>query len=121
MTLAGMLASSGLALHIDGPADLRELSQVARAMNSPVLSGGIHSIRGTAQMAVTLKSNWLPQSNPTALVAAVPGNPTNPAAPPVSWFVPSQWSRYRAIHNTTVQLSSFPGTIQMHRRSGESD
>ena len=112
-TLTGMLTSSGLALHIDGPADLRELSQVARAMNSPVLSGGIHSIRGTAQIAVTLRSKWLPQSNPTALVAAAPGNATNLATQPVSWFVPSQWNGTVQLHNTTVQLSSFPGTIQI--------
>ena len=81
-TMDGTLSSSGLTLHIDGPADLRDLSQLARAMNSPVLSGGIHSIRGTAQMAVTLRSNWLPQSNPAVLVAAASqqckcANPTN--------------------------------------------
>ncbi len=113
MTLAGTLASSGLTLHIDGPADLRDLSQVARAMNSPVLSGGIHSIRGMAQMALTLKSNWLPQSYPAALVAAVPSNPSNSSAPPASWFVPSQWAGTVQIHNATLQLSSFPGTIQI--------
>lgn len=112
-TLAGTLTSSGLTLHIDGPADLRELSQVARAMNSPVLSGGIHSIRGTAQMAVTLRSNWLPQSNPVILGVSVPNNPTNPSAQPASWFVPSQWNGAVQIHNATVQLSSFPGTIQI--------
>ena len=69
-TLTGALTASGLTLHMDGPADLRDLSQLARAMNSPVLSGGIHSIRGTAQMAVTLRSSWLPQANPAALCAS---------------------------------------------------
>jgi AsmA protein len=112
-TMSGTLTSSGLTLHMDGPADLRDLSQLARAMNSPVLSSGIHSIRGTAQMAVTLRSNWLPQSNPSALVEAVPNNATNLSAQPVSWFAPSQWNGTVQIHNATVQLNSFPGTIQI--------
>lgn len=112
-TLTGMLTSSGLTLHMDGPADLRELSQLARAMNAPVLSGGIHSIRGTAQMAVTLRSNWLPQSNPVALVEAAPNDANNLTAQPVPWFAPSKWEGTLQIHNATVQLSSFPGTIQI--------
>jgi len=112
-TLAGTLTSSGLTLHMDGPADLRDLSQMARAMNSPVLSGGIHSIRGTAQMALTLRSNWLPQSNPTVLVEPVSSNATNLSAQPVPWFVSSQWEGTVQIHNATVQLRSFPGAIQI--------
>ncbi|MGC1871266.1 MAG: AsmA family protein [Acidobacteriaceae bacterium] len=113
-TLAGTLTSSGLTLHIDGSADLRDLSQLARAMNSPILSGGIHSIRGTAQMAVTLRSSWLPQSNPAAFVAAVPNNAVSvPAPQPIPWFVPSQWEGKVQIRNATVQLSSFPGAIQV--------
>jgi len=112
-TLAGTLTSSGLTLHMDGPADLRDLSQLARAMHSPVLSGGIHSIRGTAQMAMTLRSSWLPQSNPAADVEAIPNNATNLPVQPVSWFVPSQWNGTLQIHNATVQLSSFPGAIQI--------
>jgi len=112
-TLTGMLTSSGLTLHMDGPADLRQLSQLARAMNSPVLSSGIHSIRGTAQMAVSLRSNWLPYSNPAALVEAAPNNANNLTGQPVPWFAPSQWEGTLQIHNATVQLSSFPGTIQI--------
>ena len=112
-TLVGTLTSSGLMLNMDGPADLRDLSQLARAMHSPVLSGGIHSIRGTAQMALILRSNWLPQSNPSALVEAVPNNATNMSAQPVPWFVSSQWQGTVQIHNATVQLSSFPGAIQI--------
>ena len=111
-TMDGTLTSSGLTLHIDGPADLRDLSQLARAMNSPVLSGGIHSIRGTAQMAVTLRSNWLPQSNPAVLVAAAANNANVPTQP-IPWFVPSQWQGKVQIHNATVQLNSFPGAIQI--------
>ena len=112
-TLTGTLTSSGLTLHMDGPADLSDLSQLARAMNSPVLSGGIHSVRGAAQMAVTLRSNWLPQSNPDVLVATAPNSATNLPAQPVSWFVSSQWNGTVHIHNATVQLSSFPGAIQI--------
>ncbi len=112
-TLTGSLTSSGLTLHMDGPADLRDLSQLARAMNSPVLSGGIHSIRGTSQLALTLQSNWLPQSNPAVFVQAVPNNAPNLSAQPVPWFVPSQWEGTVQIHNATVQLSSFPGAIQI--------
>jgi hypothetical protein len=112
-TLTGTVNSSGLTLHMDGPAELKDLSQVARAMNSPVLSAGIRSIRGGAQMAVTLQSNWLPQSNPTVLVEAAPSSPINPSAQPTSWFVPSQWTGSVQVHNATVQLSSFPGTIQI--------
>jgi uncharacterized protein involved in outer membrane biogenesis len=112
-TLAGTLTSSGLTLHIDGPADLRDLNQLARAMNSPVLAGGIHSIIGAAQMALTVRSNWLPQSNPAVLVEAVPNNATNLSAQPVSWFVPSQWEGTVQIRNATLQLGSFPGTIQI--------
>jgi hypothetical protein len=113
VTLTGTLTSSGLLLHMDGPVDLRELSHLARAMNSPVLSGGTHSIRGTAQMAITLRSNWLPQSNPAALVEVAPNDATNLATQPVPWFAPSQWSGAIQIHNATVQLSSLPGTIQI--------
>ncbi len=112
-TLTGTLTSSGLTLHMDGPADLRDLSQLARAMNSPVLSGGIRSIRGTAQMAVTLQSSWLPQANPSAEAEPTPSNATNPPAQPVSWFVPSQWNGSVQIHNASVRLSSFPGVIQI--------
>ncbi len=114
-TLAGSLTSSGLALHMDGPVDLRDLSQLARAMQSPVLSGGIHSIRGSAQMAVTLRSNWLPQSNPAVLLDAVPENTTDLSARPVPLFAPSRWEGTVQIHNATVQLSSFPGAIQIAR------
>ena len=112
-TLDGTLTSSGLTLHVDGSADLRDLSQLARAMNFPVLSSGIHSIRGTAQMAVTLRSNWLPQSNPAVLVDVIPNNATNPTAQPVPWFAPSHWEGTVQIHNATVQLSSIPGLIQI--------
>jgi hypothetical protein len=112
-TLTGMLTSSGLALHMDGPVDLRQLSQLARAMNSPVLSSGIHSIRGTAQMAVAVRSNWLPHSNPAAMVEAAPNDANNLTGQPVPWFAPSQWEGTLQIHNATVQLSSFPGTIQI--------
>jgi hypothetical protein len=112
-TLAGTLTSSGLTLHIDGPADLRELNQLARAMNSPVLTSGIHSIIGTAQMALTLQSKWLPQSNPAVLAEAVPNNSTKLPGQPVSWFVPSQWGGTIQIHNAALQLGSFPGTIQI--------
>jgi hypothetical protein len=111
--LAGALTPSGLTLHIDGPADLRDLNQLARAMNSPVLSGGIHSIIGAAQMALTLRSNWLPQSNPAVLMEGAPSNASNLPAQPVSWFVPSQWEGTVQIHNATLQLGSFPGTIQI--------
>jgi hypothetical protein len=110
-TLAGTLTSSGLMLHIDGPADLRDLSQLARAMNSPVISNGVHSIRGAAQMALTLRSNWLPQSNPAMLVQVVPSNLPN--LQPAAWFVPSQWGGSVQIHNATLRLGSFPGTIQI--------
>ena len=112
-TMDGSVSSSGLTLHIKGPADLRDLSQLARAMNSPVLSGGIHSIRGTAQLAVTVQSNWLPQSNPALLVASVPNNAANLPAQPVPWFAPSRWRGAVQIHNATVQLSSFPGAVQI--------
>jgi hypothetical protein len=112
-TLAGTLTTSGLTLQIDGPADLKDLSQLARAMNSPVLAGGIHSIRGTAQMAVTLRLNWLPQSNSAVLVADVLNNAANVPAQPVPWFVPSRWKGMVQIHNATVQLNSFPGAIQI--------
>jgi uncharacterized protein involved in outer membrane biogenesis len=112
-TLAGTLTSSGLTLHVDGPVDLRDLSQLGRAINSPVLSGGIHSIHGTAQLALTLQSNWLPQSNPAAFIEAVSNNATKLPTLPVQWFVPSQWGGTVEIHNATVQLSSFPGTIQI--------
>jgi AsmA protein len=112
-TLAGTLTSSGLTLHMDGPADLRDLNQLAHAMNSPVLSSGIHSIRGAAQMALTLRSNWLPQSNPALLVEGLPNNATNLATQPVPWFVPSQWGGTVQIHNATLQLGSFPGTFQI--------
>ncbi len=112
-TVAGTLTSSGLNLNVDGSADLRDLSQLARAMNLPVISSGIHSIRGTAQLALTLRSNWLPQSNPAVLVEAVPNNATNLSTQAVPWFVPSQWEGTVQIHNATVQLSSFPGAIQI--------
>ncbi|HTU50894.1 MAG TPA: AsmA family protein [Acidobacteriaceae bacterium] len=111
--LAGTVTSSGLTLHIDGAADLRDLRQLARAMNLPVLSGGIHSIRGTAQMAVTLRSSWLPQSNPAAFVATIPNNVANLPTQSIPWFVPSQWEGKVQIHNATMQLSSFPGAIQI--------
>lgn len=111
--VTGMLTSSGLTLNLDGPADLRDLNQLARALNSTVISSGVHSIRGTAQMALVLQSNWLPQTNPAALVEAGTGNQANVAAPTVPWFAPSQWSGTLQIHNATLQLGSFPGTFQI--------
>ncbi|MHB1938411.1 MAG: AsmA family protein [Acidobacteriaceae bacterium] len=112
-TVAGTLTSSGISLNIDGPADLRDLNQLARAMNFPVISGGIRSIRGDAQMALILRSNWLPQPNPAVLPEAAPNSSTNVAAQPVSWFVPSQWSGTLQIHNATLRLGPFPGTFQI--------
>jgi AsmA family len=112
-TLAGTLTSSGLVLNLDGPADLRDVNQLARALNSPAISGGIHSIRGTAQLALVLRSNWLPQPNPSALIQAPPGNQTNVTTEPVPWFAPSQWSGTVQVHNATLRLASFPGTLQI--------
>lgn len=112
-TVAGTLTSSGLTLNIDGPADLRDLNQLAHAMNSPVISSGIHSIRGAAQMALILRSNWLPQSNPAVSMEAVPNSAANQGAQQVSWFAPSQWSGTLQIQNASVQLGSFPGTFQI--------
>lgn len=112
-TVAGTLTPSGLALNLDGPADLSDLQQLAQALNSPVLSRGIHSIRGSAQMALLLRSNWLPQPNPSALMEVPPGNQTNVAIQPVPWFAPSQWSGTVQIRNATLQLEWLPGTFQI--------
>lgn len=110
-SVSGTFTSSGIALNIDGPVDLTELNRFARALNSPIISSGIHSIRGTGQMVLTLQSNWLPETNPAVLVEA--GNQANLATAAVPWFVPSQWSGTLQIHNAILQLGSFPGTFQI--------
>ena len=116
VTLVGTVTSSGPTLNIVGAADLAKLNRLAYALNIPAISSGIHSIRGSAQLALTLESTWLPVlADADAIGRSGAGVQTGPLAGLTSfhWFVPSQWSGRLQIHNATLQLVSFPGTIQI--------
>ncbi|MHB8388646.1 MAG: AsmA family protein [Acidobacteriaceae bacterium] len=116
VTMVGTVTSSGPTLNIVGAADLAKLNRLAYALNIPAISSGIHSIRGSAQLALTLESTWLPVlADADAIGRSGAGVQTGPLAGLTSfhWFVPSQWSGRLQIHNATLQLVSFPGTIQI--------
>ena len=120
-TLAGMLTSSGLALHIDGPVDLRDLSQAgtrdefARPLRRnpfhprDCANGGDPAI----ELAAAIQSG--------CLGGAVPGNATNlsHAASFVVCSVAMEWHGSNSQCDRATQL--VPGHNPNCRRSGESD
>ena len=115
-TLIGTFTSSGPRLNITGAADLARLNRLAYALNIPAISSGIQSIRGSAQLALTLESTWLPAladadgiggSGAAVQTGALAGLTSS------HWFVPSQWSGRLQIQNAILRLVSFPGTIQI--------
>ncbi|MGH9616524.1 MAG: AsmA family protein, partial [Acidobacteriaceae bacterium] len=113
LAIAGTFTASGLALNLDGPVDLAKLNQLARAVNSPMVSGGIQSLRGAGEVALTLRSNWLPEANSDVMVAPASGDMkalANAAAP---WFQPSQWSGTVQILNASLRLAPFPGRFHI--------
>ncbi len=107
--MTGTLTGDGPALNIMGTADLATLYRVASALNIPAISSGIQSIRGSAQLALSLESTWLPKLTANA-------DATNKVVSPMrsaGQLAPSQWSGRAQIHNATLQLGLFPGTIQI--------
>lgn len=108
-TVTGMLTTDGPTIKITGTADLSTLYKLATALNFPAVPSGIRSIRGSAELALSLESTWLPvlTTNRDATHSAdIPIRTTGQVAP-------SQWSGGIQIHNATLQMALFPGTIDI--------
>lgn len=101
-TLSGALTPTGATLKIMGAADLAEVFNLAQALKIPAISGQVRSLRGSAQLALAVDSEWLPQT-------AATGTSSSQA----TQFAPSHWSGSFQIHNATLRLVSLPGTVQL--------
>ena len=101
-TLTGSLNATGSAWSISGPADLAELIQLARSLRMPLISGQIRSARGTAQLALQVRTTWLPQPVSNSL-----------ETDPTLLSVPAHWLGSLQIHNATLALAVLPGRIQL--------
>lgn len=104
-TITGTLNSTGSALKINGTADLAELAKLVKVLRAPAFSGGVQSMHGSAQLALSLTSTWLPQTAP--LESAVAG------ADPLVPFVPSRWIGNLQIHDAALKLALLPGTLHL--------
>lgn len=110
-TLTGVLTSSGPLLQLRGTADLNELSKLAQSLNIPVFSGEVQSVHGTAQLALSLQSSWLPQAgNGPAMGAANidQGLESSPAG-----LSTSQWTGSFLLKNAAMHLAAFPVDLQL--------
>lgn len=102
-TLTGTLNSAGVALSLSGPADLSRLAAFARALHISAALGEVQSIRGSAQVALLLNSNWLPQP---ALGAEALGQP-------IAQFIPSRWEGSLQIRDATVKTAFLPDDLHL--------
>jgi hypothetical protein len=100
-TLTGVLNGKGTLLQLHGPADLGELKSMAQWLRMPLFPGEIHAIHGTAQMDLSLETEWLP----VFTSGATPGT--------AGQFLPSQWTGSVQLQNATVHLSAIPVEMQL--------
>lgn len=114
LTLSGVVAADGFSLQLQGPASLESLGSLGAAFRVPGIphsagAGEIQSLRGAAQLAVTLDGHWLPRS------AANPDSATPDATQ--TWrqsaFAPTQWSGVLQVHAAQLRLLQLPGTVQL--------
>lgn len=102
LVLTGSLTAAGSIWNLDGPADLAELARLARSVGLPLVSGQVRSLRGGANLAVQVRTSWLPQSAP------------NPAATATSLqFLPSLWTGSIQIQNASLRVAVLPGSLQL--------
>lgn len=101
-TLSAILTPTGSTLKITGAADLAGVFDLAQALRIPAISGQVHSLRGGALLALAVDSVWMPQP---AVAATLSSQATQ--------FTPSHWTGSIQMHNATLRLSSFPGTVQI--------
>ena len=101
-TLSGAFSRTALTLKIAGQASLREVVGLAQALRIPAISGKVHASQGTAQVALTMRAEWLPQS----VVAGEPGAQ-------VVQFAPSQWTGNLQIRNATIAVAALPTPLQI--------
>jgi AsmA family len=101
--LTGNFNSAGVALRISGPADLSQLAALARAFRASAALGEAQSVHGTAQVALSLDSDWLPQSPPN----------TETLGQPVIQFTPSRWAGNLQIRNATLKVAFLPAAIDL--------
>lgn len=111
-TFSGKVNSSGALLTIDGPADLSELKALASPLNVPVFFGAVQHIRGSAQLALSLQTFWIPgiHSGPVSILG--PENlPTTANFSPIAPL--SQWSGSLRVQNATLRMASLPIDVQL--------
>lgn len=109
--LIGSIDSIGYSWHLDGTADLTQLNRLAQALKIPATSGEVQSIRGTAQLALSLENTWLPRAEIRTMPSVE--NIASAGAVPIIEFAPSRWSGHLQIENAVLKLASFPATIQL--------
>ncbi len=111
-TITGTISSTGSALQITGAADLAELSGLAQSLKIPAISGEVQSIRGSAQLALSFESSWLPRSNAST---AGTGDPTIQAVQPMQpgELAASRWTGSLQVHNATLKIASLPLSLQL--------
>lgn len=103
--VTGSLGPRGSTLRIAGPADLKELANLATALRIPALPGQLRSVRGSAQLALTFTSFWLPRSAASGAF----DTPANEFTP----FAPSLWTGGVQIRDASLTLASLPGTLHL--------
>jgi hypothetical protein len=104
-TITGTLNSTGSALKISGAADLAELAKLVKVLRAPAFSGGVQSMHGNAQLALSLTSTWLPQT--------APPESTETSADPFVQFLPSRWAGRLQIHDAALKLALLPATLHL--------
>ncbi len=101
-TIAGTAGSGNVALQVTGPADLTEMGRLAQSLRIPAFSGEVQSVRGSAQLGLTLTSNWL----------AGQDNSDLPGTAAIS-LSPSQWTGSVQLRDATLKLAALPVPIEL--------
>lgn len=104
-TITGLFDSKGSTLRIAGPADLKELANLAMALRIQALPSQLRRVQGSAYLTLTFTSFWLPHFVAPAAFDTPLGA--------VAQFAPSQWTGGMQIHNASLNLASLPGTLYL--------
>ena len=112
-TITGTMNSVGSSLKINGAADLAEMARLAESLKIPVISGEVQSIHGVAQLALSLKSFWLPLPGANAPVGLQPIESASAKPVQVAEFAPSRWTGSVQVQNATLKLAMLPVALQL--------
>jgi len=124
-TLTGAINADGAAVRLTGPADLTELGRLAQSLRIPALSGEVESLGGDAELALTLQTGWLADSDWSRVpgLAAVSGGDAMPQPTPAALSAasppPSRWAGTVRLRNADLKLAAIPVPLKLS--SGQID